>query len=47
MCQALCYGICKDEENMILNILDFSSSTCKQLQQYNVLKDKNTRMAAM
>ena len=39
MCQALSYGIFKDEEDMILNILDFSSHTCKQLWPYNVLKD--------
>lgn len=36
MCQEFSYGIFKDEENMILNILDFSSSTRQQFLQYNV-----------
>lgn len=44
MCQALSYDIFKDEENMILNIFSFSSSTCKWLWQYNVFKDKNISM---
>lgn len=39
MCQTLSYGIFKDEEDTILNILDVSSHTCKQLQPYSVLKD--------
>lgn len=30
MCQEFSYGIFKDEANMILNILDFSSSTRQQ-----------------